>query len=81
MPGVMAAFYATELALTVVTCLLLFYFGRFLPKDFAKLGRFLSCLGMLLKLFPKLIVLLHYVILILIVVLAAQVGNKNCATA
>ena len=67
-PGVLVGFYATETALTMLMVLLLMYFGRFLPRDFAKLGRILNCFGILLKLLPKLIILMHYVIFILILV-------------
>ena len=51
---------------------------RLLPKDFAKMGRILNCSGALLKIFPKLIILLHYIILILIIVVIGQVGSNNC---
>ena len=59
--------------------LLILYFGRFLPKDFAKLGRILNCMGIWLKLLPKFIILLHYVIFILILVVIGQVANGSCA--
>ncbi len=68
-PHVLTGFYATEVSLAFLTCLLLFYYSTLLPRDFAKLGRILSCIGILLKISPKLIILLHYVILIIIFVM------------
>eukprot|EP00347_Sterkiella_histriomuscorum_P012281 403369191 len=77
-PGVLVGFYATEVALNSIIFLLLLYFGRLLPRDFAKMGRIMNCSGALLKIFPKLIILLHYVIIILILVVIGQVGSGTC---
>ena len=77
-PGVMMGFYATEFGLTFVVVVLLLYFKRLLPRDFAHMGRILKCFGLWLKIFPKLIILMHYIILILLVVFIALVGSNQC---
>ncbi|CDW75200.1 UNKNOWN [Stylonychia lemnae] len=77
-PSVLIGFYATLVALNSIIFLILLYFSKFLPRDFAKMGRILNCIGALLKIFPKLMILLHYIICILILVIIGQVGNGSC---
>lgn len=67
----MVILYAVEGSLYILVTLLYLWFKTYLPREFAKLGRIKKCIGILLKIFPKLIVLLHYVILILIIVVIA----------
>lgn len=71
--------YATAVACTSLTVLLLLFFGwtRQLPSEFAKerLGRVARWLGFLTKALPRLVVMLHYIVLIVILVLIGQVAN------
>jgi hypothetical protein len=60
---------------------LFFGWTRELPSEFAKekMGRIANLLGFFLKSFPRLIILLHYIVLILLLVMIGQVGNGSCA--
>lgn len=80
-PGVLTGFYAAEFSLSVLSGLILYYFLSFVPKDFASIGRFRNLLGLFLKLFPKLIIFLHYIILIIICAQIGYVGGGKCKNA
>ena len=74
--------YATEFALTFLTVLLIGFFvwSKQLPSDFSKdsLGRIVRGLGFLMKFLPRLIILFHYIIGILLLVMIGQVGSGQC---
>ena len=79
MPAILCILYAVEGALLIVVTMLYLWFSTYLPRQFGKLGRIIKCCGIFLRIFPKLVILMHYIILILIIVLIAQVANGACA--
>ena len=80
-PRVLVGFYATQTAFASLIVILMLYFNSFLPKDFARMGRMLNCFGMFLKVLPKLLIFMHYIIFILILVVIGQVGRGQCSNA
>jgi len=77
-PEIMVAFYAVLCTLSIWTALLILIFIRKLPKDFAALGRIMKCFGCCLKGVPRLLVLVHYVMAILVLAEAFIVAGGAC---
>ena len=78
MPKTLAIFYIVECVLCLIVGLQIYYFSGYLPREFSKLGRICNCFGALMKLFPKVINLMHGIILILIVVAIAKTAGNGC---
>lgn len=83
MPIVLVGLYATEVSITLLIVLLMIFFAwsRPLPSDFSKdnFGRIAGCLGCILKTTPRLVILFHYIIAIVLLVMMGQVGRGDCA--
>lgn len=78
MTGVLSGFYITEGVLCLLTCLFISCYSKMLPREFSKMGRIKNCAGALLKILPKIINLLHALILILICVQIAKSASSAC---
>lgn len=80
--GVFVAIYSTEFAFSCLICLLTIFFGwsRQLPSEFSKekLGRIAGCFGFLLKVCPRILVLIHYIICIILLAFLGELGNGQC---
>ncbi len=65
-----------------LTVLLFGFFqsSRQVPSDFdlEKLGRIPRILGFFMKLFPRIIVLLHYIILLILFIFMTQISSGTC---
>ena len=59
------------MSLVVLIIGLYYFFRTKLPKDYAKMGKILRCCGIGLRLFPKLLIIVHYIVLVLIIAVIA----------
>jgi hypothetical protein len=78
----MLALYGVEFGLMVLVILIYGFFQstRQVPSEFDndKLGRIARILGFFMKSFPRIVVLIHYLILVMLVVLMMQIFSGTC---
>jgi len=75
MPTVLMVLYFIEFGVCFLIALLMMCFNNKLAKDFSNLGRILKVCGLLLKAFMKVVLLLHWIVVLLSVIFIAQVST------
>ncbi len=79
-PGALVGLYSLELFLIFLAMSLVMFFSWYkqIPSEFHKdnMGKIIKFLGFIMKACPRLVVILHYIILIPILVIIGKVASN-----